>query len=112
MSARLSTALECAESWHVSEGPTNNDPEEPRFAVHFMLDPGDGLCTTLMDGLRPDVAKVVAAAPRLIDALMHLRPRVASVIVNPHAPMEVVKMARADLAVMDEALRAAGVVLP
>lgn len=53
-------------------------------------------------------AKLIAAAPALADALVLMRSRVAPLIVNPHAPMEVIKMARADLATIDDALSAAG----
>jgi len=46
--------------WHVSEKPSNAPQEEEedlQYAIHYMLDPGDGLCSTLVKDLPKEVAE-------------------------------------------------------
>jgi hypothetical protein len=45
--------------WHVSERATNAPQEEDEdllYEIHYMLDPGDGLCSTLIRDLPKEVA--------------------------------------------------------
>lgn len=48
-----------ASEWHVSKEPTNlPEPieEDQRYAIHWIPDPGDGLCSPLAD----DLPKIIA----------------------------------------------------
>lgn len=63
---------EWMEELHVSE----RGSEEEGYAVHYMLDPGDGLCSTLVEGMkRHDAEFLVTACNSHFDLLDELLKR-------------------------------------
>jgi hypothetical protein len=49
-----------AYEWHVSKNPTNAPQEceeDLRYEIHYILDPGDGLCSTLIDDVPKEIAE-------------------------------------------------------
>lgn len=70
-------------NWHVAESDNRRFEngcedcvddfcDEHPVAIHYMSDPGDGLCSTLLKAPKLGDARLIAAAPDLQDALSWL----------------------------------------